>query len=679
MREKLNEILKQYSKERNSPLYKTIEEFAQTVPGNGDSITQIDYKGVFSESKTIGLLIDPATGNILDANDGALNYYGYSAREMLSMKISEINILTEDEIAAEIHKAKTQKRNYFLFRHRLKNGEIRNVEVYSHPVNTKTGIILHSVIFDIEEKVKARYEANRFHTAVEQSPTSVVITDLDGTIEYVNPKFTELTGYTVEEAIGENPRILKSEKTSPEVYKEMWETISNGKVWVGEFINKHKNGTHFWERATLAPLYQDSLHVGYIAVKENITDRKIEEFKVAELNHELEVNLEELNSAYEELNVINEKLNESNEILKTEREQFLSLLNSITEPIYVADKYTYEILFANQAVNEVVGHNISGEKCFRALQNNDEPCSFCKHDEIFTKNKSCYWEHFNESLKKDFYIIDRPIRWVDGREAHFQLAIDVSKLKEVEKELRQAKQDLTNRSKELEELNATKDKFFSIISHDLKNPFNAIMGFSNFLYTKIDKYDKETIKQYAGNIYKSSRNSYKLLQNLLEWAGSQMNHTKFDPVPFKLYQLVDECITGLYSQISEKNIHADVQVPAELDAYGDKNMINTILRNLISNAIKFSHKGGKIVIDAMQKNKCIVISVKDFGVGMPNETQKKLFKISEKVTTPGTNQEKGTGLGLLLSKEFATKHGGKIKVQSQEGEGSEFFVYLPLP
>ncbi|WP_462281384.1 PAS domain-containing protein, partial [Salinivirga cyanobacteriivorans] len=327
MREKLNEILKQFSKERNSPLYKTIEEFAQTVPGNGDSITQIDYKGVFSESKTIGLLIDPATGNILDANEGALNYYGYSAREMLSMKISEINILTEDEIAAEIHKAKTQKRNYFLFRHRLKNGEVRNVEVYSHPVNTKTGIILHSVIFDIEEKVKARYEANRFHTAVEQSPTSVVITDLDGTIEYVNPKFTELTGYTVEEAIGENPRILKSEKTSPEVYKEMWETISNGKVWVGEFINKHKNGTHFWERATLAPLYQDNLHVGYIAVKENITDRKIEEFKVAELNHELEVNLEELNSAYEELNVINEKLNESNEILKTEREQFLSLLN----------------------------------------------------------------------------------------------------------------------------------------------------------------------------------------------------------------------------------------------------------------------------------------------------------------------------------------------------------------
>ena len=213
----------------------------------------------------------------------------------------------------------------------------------------------------------------------------------------------------------------------------------------------------------------------------------------------------------------------------------------------------------------------------------------------------------------------------------------------------------------------------------MKNPFNAIMGFSNFLYTKIDKYDKETIKQYAGNIYKSSKNSYKLLQNLLEWAGSQMNRTKFDPALFKLCHLVDECITGLYSQISEKNIHADVQIPAELEAYGDKNMIHTIMRNLISNAIKFSHKGGKIEIGAVEKNKNVIISVKDFGVGIPNETQEKLFNISEKVTTPGTNQEKGTGLGLLLSKEFASKHGGEIKVQSQEGQGSEFFVYLPMP
>lgn len=675
MKEDLLKILASYKSEKDTPLYKAIAELAENVSVSQNSKT--DFEKLFYEAATINLLIDPATGKIIEANQTALNYYGYSPKEMSELNIADINVLTEKEIQVEMNRAEAQERNYFLFRHRLKAGEVRHVEVYSTPVEVHGRVLLHSVIFDIEEKITTRYKANRFQTAIEQSPTSVVITDLEGTIEYVNPKFTELTGYSSDEAIGKNPRILKSERTAPDVYVDMWKTIADGQVWTGEFINKHKDGSHFWERATMAPLYQDDLHIGYIAIKENITERKLNEFKVSELNHELEVNLEELNSAYEELNIINERLNESNEILKLEREQFLSLLNSISEPIYVADKNSYEILFANKAINDTVGRDITGEKCYNALQNNKYPCSFCKHTEIFEQRKICYWEHFNEALEKDYYIIDRAIKWLDGREAHFQMSINISQLKEVEKELRIAKSSLTKRSEELAELNATKDKFFSIISHDLKNPFNAIMGLSGFLYNKIDKYDTATIKNYAFEINKASKNYYKLLQNLLEWANSQMNRVSFNPKSFNLYDLVDEVSDSLSSQSKEKGINICIRIPKETEIYADRNMLSTVIRNLLSNAIKFSYDKARIDVISKELSKQKAVSVIDYGVGIPDATQKKLFQISEKVSTPGTNKEKGTGLGLLLCKEFLEKHGGDMKVNSTEGKGSEFTFMLP--
>jgi PAS domain S-box-containing protein len=629
------------------------------------------FQIIFDQSNAITLIINPQCGTIVQANQSAVNFYKYPKEELIGKQISEINILDKTQIKKEMDLARTEQRNFFNFQHRLQSGEIKHVEVFSNPIQLGDQVFLHSTIHESEEKTNLKSDSNKFRDIASQSPVTIVITDLEGKINYVNPKFTELTGYSEEEAIGQNPRILKTDLTPKSTFSNMWKTISAGKNWSGEFINKRKNGEFFYERAHISPLYEEGIHSGYLAIKEDITEQVKYKKKVEDLNSQLTINLDELHAAYEELNTINETL-------KEEREQFLSLLNSIPEPIYVTEKDTNIILFANNKINEVVGRNIVGEKCYKTIQNKNEKCDFCKSDKVIKEKSTYFWENYNSALKKHYYIIDRHITWINGEDAHFQMSIDISKLKEIELELRKTQDELRAHRDQLVESNATKDKFFSIISHDLKNPFNSIMGLANFLHEKIDKYDKETISKYAYHIYEASRSSYKLLQNLLEWSRAQMGQISFNPEVQNLANLIDNATASSYNQAQAKNIKINFDINYTSEVYADSNMLSTIIRNLLSNAIKFSPKGKSIVISGKSTDKTTTISIKDEGKGIPQKTLEKLFKISEKVTTPGTENEKGTGLGLLLCKEFADAHKGKILVESEEGKGSVFTIELPV-
>ncbi|PLX20194.1 MAG: hypothetical protein C0599_09535, partial [Salinivirgaceae bacterium] len=415
------------------------------------------FRTIFDQSKAITLIINPHCGTIVQANKSAVNFYQYEKNELIGKKITDINILNQEQIQIEMELARTEQRNFFNFQHKLKNGEIKHVEVFSNPIQFGNQVLLHSVIHESQEKVKLKNDSIKFKEIATQSPVTIVITDLKGTITFVNPKFTEMTGYSMKEAIGQNPRILKSGLTPKNTFLDMWKTISKGKNWSGQFINKRKNGEIFYEKAHMSPLYEEGLHIGYLAIKEDISEQTKYKLKVENLNTQLKQNLDELHAAYEELNTINETL-------KKEREQFLSLLNSIPEPIYVTEKDTNRILFANDKINEVVGRNIVGEKCYKAIQNKDEKCEFCKREKVIEEKTTCFWEHFNQSLQKHFYIIDRHITWLDGEDAHFQMSIDISKMKEIEIELRSTQKELQTHRDQLIETNATKDKFFSIIS-----------------------------------------------------------------------------------------------------------------------------------------------------------------------------------------------------------------------
>ena len=231
---------------------------------------------------------------------------------------------------------------------------------------------------------------------------------------------------------------------------------------------------------------------------------------------------------------------------------------------------------------------------------------------------------------------------------------------------------------ELNELNASKDKFFSIIAHDLKNPFNTIIGFSQMLKDAVISNDPQTIYKYASIINISSVQTFRLLENLLEWANSQRGTISFDPVVFNISELIMEEFSMSDDMAKGKNIELESNVPEKITIEADKNMIRTILRNLITNAIKFTHKNGKVEVNTITYKNHLEISVSDNGVGMSKDIMAKLFKIDANLSSRGTENERGTGLGLFLCKEFVEKHGGKIWTESEEGKGSTFKFLLPF-
>ncbi len=231
---------------------------------------------------------------------------------------------------------------------------------------------------------------------------------------------------------------------------------------------------------------------------------------------------------------------------------------------------------------------------------------------------------------------------------------------------------------ELKELNATKDKFFSIIAHDLKSPFNNIIGFSELLLDAINEHDLASIEHDANLIYSVSLQTFRLLENLLDWANSNRGNMIYSPEKFYIGKVFYEIVESQSEFAIKKNINLINTISEDVMISADKNMFRSILRNLISNAIKFTPRKGKIMILTIVKNGFLEVSVKDNGMGMSEEIKNNLFKIGVYQSTKGTEKEKGTGLGLILCKDFVHKHGGELWVESELGKGSTFKFTLPL-
>ncbi len=233
-------------------------------------------------------------------------------------------------------------------------------------------------------------------------------------------------------------------------------------------------------------------------------------------------------------------------------------------------------------------------------------------------------------------------------------------------------------ARNLKELNATKDIFFSIISHDLKNPFSSLIGISRLLKSNIGKYSREEIMEKIDAIEISSKRASDLLDNLLEWSMAQTGKIKFEPENLQLRNVIDDCLASIENQIINKKIKIIFEITEGFSVKADFNMLKIIFRNLLTNAVKYSHQNGIISVKAEEKNSSAVeISIVDNGIGITAEGIDKLFRIETKYSTPGTSNESGTGLGLLLCKEFVEKHGGRIWAESKPDEGSTFKFSLP--
>lgn len=289
-------------------------------------------------------------------------------------------------------------------------------------------------------------------------------------------------------------------------------------------------------------------------------------------------------------------------------------------------------------------------------------------------------------LKKDFNTMEIPIIFMTARtdDESIKEAFEAGGADYITKPIKQfevsarvkTQLKLADTIKRLKETISIKDKFFSIIAHDLKGPIGGMASLSKFIYDEFDNLPLEEIKETFQLTSDSSDKIYNLLINLLEWAKSQTGRIQFKPESINLKEIADNNIEINKILIAKKNITVENKLKEKYEIFADKEMMNTIIRNLISNAIKFTNKKGKIELGEIENEKYIELYVKDNGIGMSEKIKEKLFKIDEKVIAYGTEGEKGNGIGLVLCYEFIKKHGWSIEVESKEGEGSKFIIKI---
>ncbi len=315
-----------------------------------------------------------------------------------------------------------------------------------------------------------------------------------------------------------------------------------------------------------------------------------------------------------------------------------------------------------------------GEYTFRVKASNNDGVWNEEGTSIKVKILPAWWETaiFKISLVVfiallSFLIINFRIKQINNQKKLLELQVA------------EKTSELQAKNKELKKAIATKDKFFSILAHDIKNPFNAILGFSNMLDEGFDEWDDNVKREMISHINVSSKNLYELLENLLEWSRTQRGNIKFEPVNFQLEDIIRNVIDIMQATAKSKDITLYYTIKNHsLSVNADAHMVSTIIRNLLSNSLKFTAKGGKVSVDAFEKDGMVTVEVADNGVGMTEEELNKLFHLDTHFTSSGTNNEKGTGLGLILIKDFVLMNGGKYKIKSSVGKGTSFSFTLPL-
>jgi PAS domain S-box-containing protein len=513
-----------------------------------------------------------------------------------------------------------------------------------------------------------RESEERFKAIAEVSPVGMgVVGFMDGNFLYINPSYEQYFGYDKNELLSKKSLdIYWDPKDRDLIYKKLEENnfVSNYEVKL-----RRKNGSSFWSMSSIRPI-KFMNKTAFLGTFIDITDRKKAEKELQKTKDYLE-----------------------------------NLINYANAPIIVWDTDTSIQLF-NHAFEHLTGYSsseVEGKKLDLLFPSDSLQESNAKIKDALTENwktieipiltkdkeiRIVLWNSANiyDTDKKSVLstiaqgndITERINAEQIVKERTKDLEVANIQLKEELRERFLAQEALRKSEAQLKDLNATKDKFFNIVAHDLKNPFTSLIGSSELLFRNIDKMDNEKIKTLALILNDASKNGYAILQNLLDWSRSQTGLLKFNPENINLKMLIDEHILNLEQISSNKEIKIHSEVKDDLFIYGDKNMIKTILRNLLSNAVKYSHRSGKVIVDATVNDLEVVILVKDNGIGIPEENINKIFRIDAKYSAPGTENEQGTGLGLKLCKEFVEKQGGKIWVESIENKGSEFKFSIPV-
>lgn len=431
---------------------------------------------------------------------------------------------------------------------------------------------------------------------------------------------------------------------------------------VSNYINKYSEALDYYNQSLLISTHLNDKNM-MATVLVNIGDIyfKMGRFKEAEkyLGESLELALEVNNiqvkqEIYRRMSQIKEAQSNYKESLK-----YYKLLGEVRDTILSEDKQAriaeIQLKFNAEAFQHEINLRKKENELNQLLLNRQRIIIFSLILILLLSLFAIYINYKNNLLKK---------------ESNRLLTEKNLKLEEANKRLQESEQHL-------KELNATKDKFFSIIGHDLRNPLNALLGFSELISAHSEDYNLEEIQSYNKIINESAKNIHHLVENLLEWSRSQSGNIEFNPEELNLKQLISEIVQIHNIYAGKKDISIRMDAPEEIIAFADRNLLATIIRNLLANAIKFTPAGGKINISTCRESNSVRISVTDNGIGMSQEQVSQLFQLEHSALITGTSPEKGTGLGLILCKEFIDMHHGDILVESEPGKGTSFIFTLP--
>jgi PAS domain S-box-containing protein len=368
-------------------------------------------------------------------------------------------------------------------------------------------------------------------------------------------------------------------------------------------------------------------------------------------------------------------LEQLEEKLVTLEIRYRRLFETSKDGIIILDGYTGQIIDVNPFLTELIGYSYT-ELFGKELWEIGIFKNIIPSKQAFNDLQSKEYIHFEEMI----------LETRDGNRIDIEFIGNVylvDHTKVIQCNIRNitarklAEEKLAKYHNQLKELNATKDKLFSIIAHDLRSPFSTILGFSELLFENIRKVDIETSLEYIEQINSTAKQTLLQLENLLAWAKTQTGQIYFNPENLQLQNIIQEVVDPLNSSAILKNIILDYSISNSIVVFADHNMLQAVLRNLVSNGIKFTNFGGSIFIEVVTKQNLVEITVSDNGVGMDEETCDKLFRIDTTIVTTGTANERGSGFGLILCKEFVEHNGGKIWAKSKIGKGSKFIFTLP--
>ena len=583
---------------------------------------------------------------------------------------------------------------------------------------------------EIEVRERAEEEIIKLSSAVKQSPSIVVITDTKGNIEYVNPKFTKVTGYTPDEVIGKNPRFLKSGETSQEEYKHLWETITSGKPWRGEFRNKKKNGELYWEFASISPI-KDSKGkiIHFLAVKEDITERKISDTKIKNLakfpsenpNAVLRVSKSGqiiYSNKASRMILDNPDLKSGKllgELARRVQKSFKSGVSSELEithnnRIYmVAITPIMDMDYTNLYASDITERKIAEDELKKA-ENQYRTLFESARSPILTLDPDGKVIYANPATEKmtgysldvltsgdfDFFSIIHPeyqsdvqkyaerkyqgekgppqeVKILSSNGDPVEVLCDCQLISlEGKNSLQIIFTDITK----LKDVDRLKSAFISTASHELRTPLTSIIGYSDTLLTHDDL--EENVKtEFLEIILDEGKRLKNIMDDMLDLTRIESGKFKLKKEKISLNTLISQAIERQSIKITDNKISIKISIlPENLEIICDNDKFLQAIDNLLSNAVKFSHPEGEIAINAYQNDKNVFIEVKDFGIGISEEHLSNIFERFYRVKdVPIQNQ--GTGLGLSIVKDIITLHDGEIKVDSEVGRGSTFSIMLP--